>query len=72
LSCLMVKLFADRQVQVRPDVIKFVLRRIERSFKAVEAAVEALDRRSLALQRPVTVAMAAECLEAAGAGGEEE
>ncbi|HUF88024.1 MAG TPA: DnaA/Hda family protein, partial [Thermohalobaculum sp.] len=47
LSCLMVKLFADRQVQVRPDVIKFVLRRIERSFKAVEAAVEALDRRSL-------------------------
>ncbi len=59
LSSLMVKLFADRQLHVGSDVIKFLVRRIERSFAAVEATVEALDRRSLARQRPVTRAMAA-------------
>lgn len=68
LSSLMVKLFADRQVQVGPDVIKFLVRRIERSFEAVEAAVEALDRQSLATKRPVTRAMAGAYLEAAGQG----
>lgn len=68
LSSLMVKLFADRQLQVAPDVIKFLVRRIERSFAAVEAAVEALDRRSLSLKRPVTRAMAAEYLAEAAEG----
>lgn len=66
LSSLMVKLFTDRQVQVGPDVIKFLVRRIERSFAAVEAAVEALDRQSLALHRPVTRAMASDYLDWAG------
>lgn len=59
LSSLMVKLFADRQLQVGPEVVKFLVRRIERSCAAVEAAVSALDRQSLARQRPVTRAMAA-------------
>lgn len=68
LSSLMVKLFADRQVQVGPEVIKFLVRRIERSFAAVEAAVEALDRQSLAVKRPVTRAMASAYLERAEAG----
>jgi chromosomal replication initiation ATPase DnaA len=62
LSSLMFKLFADRQLQVAPEVVKFLVRRIERSFAAVESAVEALDRRSLSLKRPVTRAMAAEYL----------
>ncbi len=70
LSSVMVKLFADRQIQVSPDVIKFLVRRIERSFAAVELAVEALDHQSLALKRPVTRAMAAEYLGAMGAPGE--
>ncbi|MHA1527498.1 MAG: chromosomal replication initiator DnaA [Alphaproteobacteria bacterium] len=72
LSSLMVKLFADRQLQVGPDVIRYLSRRIERSFSAVEGAVAALDRLSLARQKPVTRAMAAEVLgtnSGAGSGG---
>ena len=70
LSSLMVKLFADRQLQVAPEVIQYLSRRIERSFAAVEGTVGALDRLSLARQKPVTRAMAAEVLGAsAGAGG---
>ncbi len=69
LSSVMVKLFADRQLQVSPNVIKFLVRRIERSFAAVEAAVEALDRQSLARKRPVTQAMAAKYVDSAAAPG---
>ncbi len=68
LSSLMVKLFADRQLQVAPAVIRYLSQRIERSFSAIEGAVGALDRLSLARQRPVTRAMAAEVLGAGGAG----
>ena len=58
LSSLMVKLFADRQLQVAPDVIRYLSLRIERSFAAAEAAVEALDRLSLERKKPVTRLMA--------------
>ena len=63
----MVKLFADRQLRVAPEVIRYLSRRIERSFSAVEGAVETLDRLSLARGRPVTRALAAEVL---GSGAE--
>jgi chromosomal replication initiation ATPase DnaA len=68
LSSLMVKLFADRQLVVAPEVIRYLSRRIERSFSAVEGVVETLDHLSLARQRPVTRALAAEVLDACGAG----
>jgi chromosomal replication initiation ATPase DnaA len=69
LSSLMVKLFADRQLQVAPGVIQYLSRRIERSCAAVEGTVEALDRLSLERKKPVTKVMAAEVL-GAGPWGE--
>ncbi len=60
LSALIVKLFADRQLQVGPALIGYLLSRVERSFAAVRALVTALDARGLALGRPVTRALAAE------------
>ena len=65
LSSLMVKLFADRQLQVAPGVIQYLSRRIERSCAAAEGMVQALDRLSLERKKPVTKVMAAEVL---GAG----
>lgn len=55
---LLVKLFADRQLDPAPEVIEYVGRRIERSFAAAEAAVAALDAAALAERRPVTVGLA--------------
>lgn len=60
LSSLMVKLFADRQLRVQPDVISHLARRVERSFAAAEAAVAALDRLALARKRRVSRAMVLE------------
>ena len=55
LAALMLKLFADRQIAVLPEVPAYVVPRIERTFEAVANLVERLDRAALAEGRPVTV-----------------
>lgn len=62
LRALMVKLFADRQLEVDEPLIRYLATRIERSFAAARHAVEELDREALRQQRPVTRALAAELL----------
>ncbi len=55
LAALMLKLFADRQIAVAPEVPAYVVPRIERTFEAAASLVERLDRAALAEGRPVTV-----------------
>ncbi len=55
LEALLLKLFVDRQLRVGPDVLSFILPRMERSFAGARALVEAIDVAALARQRPVTV-----------------
>ncbi len=64
LSAILAKLFADRQLNPAPHVIKYLVRRMERSFVAAQDVVSDLDRASLAQQRPITRALAAELLDA--------
>jgi len=63
LGALLVKLFADRQLRIDPDLPAYLLARLERSFAALRAAVAQLDRASLERHRPVTVALAREALD---------
>ena len=67
LSAVLVKLFADRQLQVGEEVVVYLLARLERSFDAARRAVAALDRAALAAQRRVTVPLVRGVL---GEGGE--
>jgi chromosomal replication initiation ATPase DnaA len=62
LRALMVKLAADRQIELDDNVVNFVLARIERSFAAVQQAIAQLDREALRQKRPVSRALAAELL----------
>ena len=55
LAALMLKLFADRQIAVAPEVPAYVVPRIERTFEAVASLVDRLDRAALVEGRPVTV-----------------
>jgi chromosomal replication initiation ATPase DnaA len=64
---LLVKLFADRQLAVQPEVVAYLVRRMERSFEAVRRTVERLDRESLARHRPVTLPLAREIVESESA-----
>lgn len=55
LSMLIVKLFSDRQVQITPDVVSYLTKNIERSFKSTKIMVDEIDRYSLAKKRAITV-----------------
>jgi chromosomal replication initiation ATPase DnaA len=54
LRAVLVKLFADRQLTVSPEVIDYIMTRMERSMGAAEAVVDALDKAALAERRGIT------------------
>jgi chromosomal replication initiation ATPase DnaA len=55
LASLLVKLFADRQLQVNVDVIQYILPRMERSFAAAHDIVARADALALAEKRNIAV-----------------
>lgn len=66
LAAVLVKLFADRQLQVGPGLIPWLVGRIDRSFATARAIVEALDAEALATRRPITRALASALLDSRG------
>ncbi len=60
LRAVMVKLFADRQLAVDESLVTYLLTRVGRSFAALQAAVQTLDREALQRKRPVNRALASE------------
>ncbi len=66
LRSVLVKLFADRQLSVDPQVIAFLLVRMERSLEAARRLVAEIDKLALAMHRGVTRAIAAQALELVG------
>lgn len=67
LSAVLVKLFADRQITVAPNLIAYLTSRMERSIAAARSLVADLDAKSLAAARPITRALAAELLDSTAA-----
>ncbi len=65
LSSLLVKLFADRQLQVGSDVIAYILPRIERSFAAARDLVTRADAQALAERRNISIPLLRALLESA-------
>jgi chromosomal replication initiation ATPase DnaA len=60
LQALMTKLAADRQIDLDPALLNYLVNRIERSFTAAKSAIAQLDREALRQKRPVSRALAAE------------
>ena len=54
LAAVLAKLFNDRHLMPRPDVIPYLVKRIERSFAAAGDIVHILDVDSLAQKKPMT------------------
>jgi chromosomal replication initiation ATPase DnaA len=63
---LVMKLLGDRGIAVPAEVTAWLLPRIERSYVAVQQAVETLDRAALSHHRRMTVAMARKAMGEAG------
>ncbi|HEY9554911.1 HdaA/DnaA family protein [Allosphingosinicella sp.] len=66
LGDLIVKLLGDRGVAAPPELAKYLIPRIERSYVAVQRVVESLDRVMLLQHRRMTVPMARRALVEAG------
>ena len=62
LSVLLVKLFADRQIAVRPALIGWLLLRMERSHAAARRVVDRLDRAALERGEAVDLRLARDLL----------
>lgn len=62
LAAVLAKLFADRQITPRPDVIPFLLQRMDRSFLAAADIVDLLDRAALSQGRTLSRKLAADLL----------
>lgn len=62
LSAVLQKLFADRQLLPGPDVVPFLVARMDRSFDAARRIVAALDAQSMSEKRRITRPMAADLL----------
>jgi chromosomal replication initiation ATPase DnaA len=58
LAAVMAKQFRDRGLKVGPDVVDYVMARMERSFAKVADVVDRLDAAALAAGRAVTVPLA--------------
>ena len=62
LAGVITKLFADRQIEVDPAVVQYLVRRIERSLAAAIQVVGQLDRMALEQRSRITRTLAAEAL----------
>ncbi len=63
LMAVMRKQFADRQVAIGEEVLRYAAARIERSFAAAQAFVASLDRAALGAKRAASIALARTVLE---------
>lgn len=65
LAVVLAKLFSDRQIAPRPDVIPYLIKHMDRSFQAAAEIVERLDRMSLSESRNLSRALAARLIKSA-------
>ncbi|TPE52174.1 DnaA ATPase domain-containing protein [Amaricoccus solimangrovi] len=66
LAAVLVKLFTDRQLPVAPDLVSYLVARMDRSFVAAESLVARLDAAGLERRRRITRSLAAEILRERG------
>ena len=62
LSGLLIKLFMDRQINVSPEIISFILNNMQRSFSYARKIVEETDMLSLRLKRAVSIPLIKEAM----------
>lgn len=70
MEALLLKLFVDRQLRVTPEVLRYIVVRIERSFEAASLLVARIDQVSLARRRPVTIPLLRDLLAEAHTPGQ--
>jgi len=68
LSAIIIKLFADRQLEVSPPLLNYLVSRMERSMETATRLVNWIDREALAQRRKINRGLAAEALKSLETG----
>lgn len=55
LSAIIVKLFNDRQITISPEILRYILPRMDRSFDAARSLVEQADKLALSKKQGVSI-----------------
>ncbi len=72
LAALLLKHFSDRQIEVAPDVISYLIARMERSMAAAQRITADIDKLALSEHRRVTRVLAAKAFKSSAGGGKDE
>ncbi len=63
LAMLLIKLFSDKHLQLQPNVLEYILKRLPTSFSLVQQVVEKADNLSLGQGRAITIPLMKEALD---------
>jgi len=62
LEIMILKIFSDKNIMVDEKVIKFLLKRVERSIPGISMLIQKINEKSLEEKRPITVPLVSEVI----------
>ena len=57
MEALIIKLFNDRQILIKPNIVNFLMQRIERSYLGVAEIIDLIDKVSLSKKKSVSISL---------------
>ena len=57
MEALIIKLFNDRQILIKPNIVNFLMQRIERSYLGVAEIIDLIDKVSLSRKKSVSISL---------------
>ena len=62
-SALILKLFHDRQILIKPSIIQYLMNRVERTYSGISKIIDLIDSSSLSKKKSISVSLIKELLE---------
>ena len=57
MEALIIKLFNDRQILIKPNIVNFLMQRIERSYLGIAEIIDLIDKVSLSKKKSVSISL---------------
>ena len=62
-SALILKLFHDRQILIKPSIIQYLMNRVERTYSGISKIIDLIDSVALSKKKSISVSLIKELLE---------
>ena len=57
MELLLIKIFNDKQLKINPNIIDFLVSRLERSYESINLFIEKIDKFSLEKGKKITISL---------------